>query len=153
MRVIAAPLAEAHQESAFSSLGGAGARLLRTCEALGVVEEPGSEVCDGAAPELCLTGSSTLPSIPSKLDFFAAVEGALSVRLQSQDSRNLNLRNLGGQLSLKDLRRGSQVVRQSSAKASFVGSIPTLASNSKQVVFQRVAESRGDARQTRCQTN
>jgi hypothetical protein len=31
----------------------------------------------------------------------------------------------------KPRRRGSQVVRQGSAKASFVGSIPTLASNSK----------------------
>jgi hypothetical protein len=43
---------------------------------------------------------------------------------------NMSLPSGTEKLELNDGRRGSQVVRHGSAKAAFVGSIPTLASNS-----------------------
>jgi hypothetical protein len=45
--------------------------------------------------------------------------------------QNLNLRTRRGRLNFRLRWRGSQVVRHGSAKAAFVGSIPTLASNSR----------------------
>jgi hypothetical protein len=45
--------------------------------------------------------------------------------------QNLNLSFTHDTLTFSLRRRGSQVVRHGSAKAAFVGSIPTLASNSK----------------------